>query len=178
MGGCWQTGSPVDRRALERLGVSEGDTVATFAWNSASHLEWFFGVPMAGAILTPVNVRFSAEQIDWVVAHAQARVIAVGASLTGRLAGLLPRLGSVRHFVVLADGGEVAPEFSVAVDYVNYECLLNESVPVDVPDIAEDRVACAFYTSGTSGRPEAESFICTVLLVYASGLRRRCFRNP
>lgn len=137
--------------ALPRLGVGEGDAVATFAWNSTRHLEWFFGVPMAGAVLVPVNVRFSDEQIEWVVSHANAQVMVVDASLTGQVAKLLPRLGSVRVFVVMPDGGEVDPAFA---DAVRYERLLTEAEPVEPGDVAEDRVACVCYTGGTTGNPK------------------------
>ncbi|MEU3186555.1 long-chain-fatty-acid--CoA ligase [Streptomyces sp. NPDC006923] len=138
--------------ALRRLGVEQGAAVATFAWNSARHLEWFFGVPMAGAVLVPVNVRFSDEQIEWVVAHAKARVMVVDASLTGQLARLLPRLRSVRRFVVISDGGEVDPAFT---DALSYERMLAEAEPVAPRDVAENRTACLCYTGGTTGRPKA-----------------------
>ncbi|MER5357247.1 long-chain-fatty-acid--CoA ligase [Streptomyces sp. NPDC002785] len=138
--------------ALPGLGVSQGAAVATFAWNSTRHLEWFFGVPMAGAVLVPVNVRFSDEQIEWVVAHSTARVMVVDASLTGQLARLLPRLGSVRRFVVMPDGGEVDPAFA---DAVPYERLLDEADPAEPRDVAENRIACVCYTGGTTGNPKA-----------------------
>ncbi|MFE0171107.1 long-chain-fatty-acid--CoA ligase [Streptomyces sp. NPDC059002] len=138
--------------ALPRLGVGQGTAVATFAWNSTRHLEWFFGVPMAGAVLAPVNVRFSDEQIAWVVAHARAEVMVVDASLTGQLAPLLPRLGSVRRFVVIPDGGTVDPAFT---DALSYEELLAGADPVEPRDVAENRIACLCYTGGTTGNPKA-----------------------
>lgn len=137
--------------ALARLGIEPGGAVATFAWNSTRHLEWFFGVPMASHVLVPVNVRFSDEQIAWVVAHANARVMVVDASLTGRLARLLPRLRSVREFVVMPDGGEVHPAFAGAH---HYEELLASAEPDEPRDVAENRTACLCYTGGTTGNPK------------------------
>ncbi|MER5884115.1 long-chain-fatty-acid--CoA ligase [Streptomyces sp. NPDC001941] len=138
--------------ALPGLGVAPGAAVATFAWNHTRHLELFFGVPMAGSVLVPVNVRFSEEQIAWVVAHSGAEVMMVDASLTGRLAPLLPLLRSVRTFVVLPDGAEVDPAFAAAADY---EELLAASAPDEPRDVAENRTACVCYTSGTTGHPKA-----------------------
>ncbi|MGK5639502.1 long-chain-fatty-acid--CoA ligase [Streptomyces sp. URMC 126] len=135
-----------------RLGVEQGGAVATFAWNSTRHLEWFFGAPMAGAVLVPVNVRFSDEQIEWVVTHAKARVMVVDASLTWRLAEILDRLGTVREFVVVPDGGEAHPAFA---DALRHDDLLAGSDPVEPRDVAENRTACVCYTGGTTGRPKA-----------------------
>ncbi|MBZ2406790.1 AMP-binding protein [Streptomyces sp. L06] len=78
---------------LRNLGVGHGSTVTTFAWNSTRHLEWFFGVPMAGAVLAPVNVRFSGDQIEWVVTHAESQVMVVDASLTPSWPGCCPGCG-------------------------------------------------------------------------------------
>ncbi|MET9290606.1 long-chain-fatty-acid--CoA ligase [Streptomyces sp. NPDC003077] len=136
---------------LARLGVEPGGAVATFAWNSTRHLEWFFGVPMAGDVLVPVNVRFSDEQIAWVVAHSGARVMVVDAALTGQLARVLPRLEGVREFVVIPDGSEVHPAFA---DAHGYEELLAAAEPQEPRDVAENRTACLCYTGGTTGNPK------------------------
>lgn len=48
---------------LTAAGVMPGDTVALLDWDSHRALECFFAVPMIGAVLHTVNVRFSADQI-------------------------------------------------------------------------------------------------------------------
>ena len=47
--------------ALTRLGVQQGDRVATFAWNSYRHLEVYYAVPCMGAVLHTLNLRLSAQ---------------------------------------------------------------------------------------------------------------------
>ena len=39
--------------ALSRTGLKKGDWVATLAWNHSSHLEAYFGIPLAEASSTP-----------------------------------------------------------------------------------------------------------------------------
>jgi acyl-CoA synthetase (AMP-forming)/AMP-acid ligase II len=62
-GRSWQTWPALASRArrvaaaLPALGVRPGDRVGTFAWNGLRHLELFYGVPIAGAVLQPLNVR-------------------------------------------------------------------------------------------------------------------------
>src|SRR6266508_1235658 len=61
--------------ALERLGVRQGDRVATFAWNHQRHLELYFAVPCMGAVLHTVNIRLFPEQIVYIVNHAEDAVL-------------------------------------------------------------------------------------------------------
>src|SRR5690242_3796817 len=43
--------------ALEKLGVKQGDRVATLAWNTSRHFELYLGVPCMGAVLHTLNLR-------------------------------------------------------------------------------------------------------------------------
>ena len=82
----------VDRlaRALARLGIEQGDRVGTFAWNNQRHLELYFAMPCIGAVLHTLNVRLFAEQLTYIVNHAEDRVIFVDDSLVPLLAQLAP----------------------------------------------------------------------------------------
>src|SRR5918912_3413057 len=90
--------------ALRSLGVGQGDRVATFAWNTQRHLEAYLGVPCMGAVLHTLNVRLFADQLTYVVNHAEDSVVLVDASLVEQLAELAPKFDSVRHYVVMGDG--------------------------------------------------------------------------
>ena len=63
----------VDRlaRVLEHLGVGQGDCVGTFAWNNQRHFELYMAVPCVGAVLHTLNIRLFAEQLTYIVNHAQ-----------------------------------------------------------------------------------------------------------
>jgi fatty-acyl-CoA synthase len=67
-----QIGERVDRlaRVLQRLGVEQGDRVATFAWNNQRHFELYFAVPCVGAVLHTLNIRLFEEQLTYIVNHA------------------------------------------------------------------------------------------------------------
>src|SRR5690606_18895704 len=43
--------------ALQALGISPGDRVATFMWNNAEHVEAYLAVPSMGAVVHPLNIR-------------------------------------------------------------------------------------------------------------------------
>src|SRR5512133_3523975 len=63
--------------ALKELGIKKGDCVATLCWNHNVHLECYFGIPLAGAVMHTLNLRLSGEEIAWIAGHAKDRVLIV-----------------------------------------------------------------------------------------------------
>jgi fatty-acyl-CoA synthase len=135
--------------ALVRLGVKPGDRVGTFCWNCQEHLEAYFAVPCIGAVLHTLNLRLFPDQISYIVNHAEDCAIIVDASLIPLLAPILPKLTSVRHFIVVGD----AAAFSGTAH--SYEDLLmRENAGIALPDVDERSAAAMCYTSGTTGNPK------------------------
>jgi fatty-acyl-CoA synthase len=143
----------VDRlaRVLERLGVQSGDRVATFAWNNQRHLELYLAAPCTGAVLHTLNVRLFAEQLTYIVNHAEDQVIFVDDSLVGVLEELAPTFTTVKNYVVMGDG-----DSGSLPNALRYEQLLEEAGegPFDYPELDERQAAALCYTSGTTGNPK------------------------
>ena len=140
--------------ALDDLGISPDGRVASFAWNTARHLELWFGVPCSGRVLHTLNIRLFPEQITYIVNHAEDEVIFVDRSLLALLWPLVDTFETVRHVVVMDDGrGEVpSPDGGRALH--DYESLLAAADPVEWPRLDENRAASMCYTSGTTGNPK------------------------
>ncbi len=133
---------------LARLGVGRGDRVATLGWNHAGHLEAYFGVPMMGGVLHTLNPRLSAEDLAYVVNHADDSVLLVDDVLLPVLERFHSQV-SLKHVVVWGDGTKVPPGM------IGYEELLApEPGEFAVPRLDEREAACMCYTSGTTGRPK------------------------
>jgi fatty-acyl-CoA synthase len=143
----------IDRlaHALMRLGVHQGERVATFAWNNQRHFELYFAVPCVGAVLHTLNIRLFEEQLTYIVNHAEDRVIFVDDSLVPVLEKLAPSLPGVEHYVVMGDG-----DSGSLPNALNYEQLLEEADPggFDYPEVDERQAAALCYTSGTTGNPK------------------------
>jgi fatty-acyl-CoA synthase len=148
----------IDRlaRALETLGVQQGERVGTFAWNNQRHFELYFAVPCIGAVLHTLNIRLFEEQLTYIVNHAQDRVIFVDESLVAPLAKLLPTFDGVEHYVVMGDGELMREEIDRLPGALLYEELLEQAGPgeFDYPEIDERQAASLCYTSGTTGNPK------------------------
>src|ERR1700722_12761472 len=63
--------------ALHQLGIRQGDRVATLSWNHYQHLEAYFAVPCMGAVVHPLNLRLSPDDLGYIVGHAEDKVIIV-----------------------------------------------------------------------------------------------------
>ena len=137
--------------ALDGLGISDDGRVATFAWNSARHLELYFAAPCSGRVLHTLNIRLFPEQISYIVDHAEDEVVFVDRSLVGLLWPLVGGFGTVRHIVVMDDGTGDVPEDDRVVDY---EELLAGAEPASFSVADEQRAAAMCYTSGTTGHPK------------------------
>ena len=66
---------------LNDLGISKDGRVATFAWNTARHLELYFAPPCTGRVAHTLNIRLFPEQLTYIVNHAEDEVIFIDRSL-------------------------------------------------------------------------------------------------
>ena len=141
--------------ALDTLGISADGRVATFAWNTARHLELYFAAPCSGRVLHTLNIRLFPEQVTYIVNHAQDEVIFVDRSLLGLLAPLVPTFSTVRHLVVMEDGAPVTELDGLdGVELLDHEALVAAEQPAEFRIDDELRAASMCYTSGTTGNPK------------------------
>ena len=138
--------------AFERLGIGGDGRVATFAWNTARHLELYFAAPCSGRVLHTLNIRLFPEQVAYIANHAEDQVVFVDASLLPALEKLAPQFGTVKHYVVMADGPLPATSLLNVIDYE--ELLARESPEYAWPTLDENRACAMCYTSGTTGNPK------------------------
>ena len=90
-------------RALLRLGVKPGDRIATLAWNTHRHMELYFAVSGIGAVLHTVNPRLFPQQIEYIIHHAEARLVFFDIPLADLVSNLKTRLGTVEAFIAMTD---------------------------------------------------------------------------
>ncbi len=138
---------------LQRLGVREGDRVATLAWNNYRHLELYYAIPCMGAVLHTLNLRLFPDQLEFTIADAGDTVLFVDRTLIPVLNQVAGRIPSVRTIVVMNDGGPL-PEHGLG-EVQDYETLMaGETADFSWPKLDEQSAAAMCYTSGTTGNPK------------------------
>ncbi len=153
------TYAEVRRRALrvaKRLskdGIKPGDRVATLAWNTWRHLESWYGITGIGAVYHTVNPRLFADQIIYIMNHAEDRVLMLDLTFVPMMEKLQDRLPSVERYVVYTDGAHM-PETSLkgAVAYEDWIAEVDDDFRWAT--FEENTAAGMCYTSGTTGEPK------------------------
>jgi fatty-acyl-CoA synthase len=142
--------------ALTRLGVTDGDRVGTFCWNTQEHLEAYFAIPCLGAVLHTLNIRLFPEQLAYVINHAEDKVVIVDDTLIPVLARVVDELQTVEKFVVVGDGDASALGDREVLRY--HDLLAGEQPGFPYPELDERQAAAMCYTSGTTGNPKGVAY--------------------
>jgi fatty-acyl-CoA synthase len=137
--------------AMRALGVEKGERVAVLSQNCHRVLEAFFGTPLLGSILMPLNFRLVTDDFEYILNHGGAKVLIVEEGLTHLIEAIRPKLETIKHFISTASGSERAID-----DWLDYETLLANASPAPPPpvEIDENETSALLYTSGTTGRPK------------------------
>ena len=138
--------------ALRSLGVTPGDRIASFGWNTHRHLELYYAVPSMGAILHTLNLRLSPADLEYIINHAEDRIIFIDEDLLPLLERLAGKMPTVKQVVVMSNTGEFKTVLEPALDYETL--LAAESAEYTWPDLDENTPMGLCYTSGTTGKPK------------------------
>ncbi|MET0294966.1 MAG: long-chain-fatty-acid--CoA ligase [Phenylobacterium sp.] len=139
--------------ALKGLGVQPGDRIATMAWNTARHMEAWYAIMGIGAVCHTLNPRLFADQLCYIINHAEDRIIFADTSFAPVLAQYVDQMTTVEHFVVMTDRAGMA-----GVSLPRALCF-EDLIEQNGPDCAwggfdENTAAGLCYTSGTTGNPK------------------------
>ena len=140
--------------ALTKRGIGYGDTVAVMGANSPETFECHFGVPITGAVLNALNVRLDAENIAFILDHAEAKVLITDSEFSPTVEKALA-LCKVKPVLIdindpmaehTADSGKLLGE----MDFEAFLAEGDETYPWTLP--ADEWQAISLnYTSGTTG---------------------------
>ena len=138
---------------LHRDGIGIGDRVATLAWNTARHLESWYGITGVGAIYHTINPRLFEDQLVYIANHAADRLMFLDLTFVGLAEKIADRLPTIERYVILTDAANM-PKTSLknAVAYEDY--IAEADGDFKWVEVDENTAAGMCYTSGTTGHPK------------------------
>ena len=154
---------------LDDLGISDDGRVATFAWNTARHLELYFAPPCTGRVSHTLNLRLFPEQLTYIVNHGEDEVIFLDHSVAGLIWPLMETFQTVRHVVLMDDGAPAPDADAISQKVHDYEDLLGAASPVDWTTFEENRAGSMMYTSGTTGNPKGVVYSHRSMVLHTFG---------
>ncbi len=140
-------------QALTKLGIKEGDIVATMAWNTARHLEAWYGIMGMGAVCHTLNPRLFAEQLVYIINHAEDKIIFVDLTFVPILEAIADKLPNVKSYVIMTDRAHM-PETKLPNALCFEEIVEAEDGNFKWAEVDENAACGLCYTSGTTGNPK------------------------
>ncbi|MCL1961320.1 MAG: AMP-binding protein [Desulfovibrionaceae bacterium] len=130
-------------------GLKPGDKVAMLCGNSSAFLVAAYGILKAGLVWVPVNILLGADDVQYIVQHADARLLILDDRLYATLHPVAQRLGLPALVCETAGGPPVADGASTLAQALRGMSAELPQVVIDDRDLA-----LIMYTSGTTGRPK------------------------
>ena len=158
--------------ALQALGVEAGQRVATLAWNGYRHLELYYAVSGSGRVIHTLNPRLHAEQIAYLLNHADDQYVFFDMTFLPLVEAVAPRCPAVKGYVMLCGRSHMPPSSSLDNLLCYEELLAAQAAQYAWPALDEQAASSLCYTSGTTGHPKGVLYThrSTVLHAYAAAL--------
>ncbi|WP_438725604.1 long-chain fatty acid--CoA ligase [Parasphingorhabdus sp. DH2-15] len=134
-------------KGLTALGLQKGDRVATLAMNHGRHLVSWYGAIGAGGVIHTVNPRLFEDQLEYIMNHAEDRVLLYDAMFQPIIDKMKSRWTTIEHYICYdPPKGSDVQGFEDFLDQYD-----NDFAWVD----GDEREPCMLcYTSGTTGNPK------------------------
>ena len=84
--------------ALNKIGISKGDTVSFLAFNTPEIFEAHYSVPMTGGVLNTINIRLDAKTIAYILDHSDAKALVVDRQLHSEVKKALSTLKKKNYY--------------------------------------------------------------------------------
>jgi fatty-acyl-CoA synthase len=133
--------------ALAELGMKRGERVAWLGYNSHELLEAYYGVVQMGAVLLPLNIRLTPQEIAFILNDSESVAVFYNRDFLPIVEAVRNQTPTVKQFIPLE---------AVEGDEMDYERLIQAAGADFTPpdDIKDDDLAELFYTSGTTANPK------------------------
>ena len=143
----------VDRVAagLAAMGVGHASRVAVLARNSHGFAALRFALARLGAVLVPINFMLKADEVAYILRHAQAEILATDSGLAELARGAAALDTVVQKFIWLPSEDPSQPVSGMT----SFDALAaSTAAPPAAVELGSTDLAQIVYTSGTESSPK------------------------
>src|SRR6516225_7167648 len=136
--------------SLNRIGVQKGTHVAVVLPNVSAFPTTWLALACLGAVMVPVNTRYTAAELGYVLNDAEAEFLVIDATLLPPLKSVIDRASVLTPERIIVLGSDRSSP------YWSWAQLLAEGTPGFRPEwpVGRDDLMNIQYTSGTTGFPK------------------------
>ena len=131
-------------------GVKRGDKIAILLMNCLEWLPIYFGILKAGAIVVPMNYRYSSDEIKYCLDLADVRMLVFGPEFIERVSNIQGEIPAVDNLFFVGKR-EDTPEYADNYADMTYYC----SSTVPPVELCDEDDGAIYFSSGTTGFPKA-----------------------
>jgi len=143
-----QTSERINKLAntLIKLGIEKGDRIGMLQVNCNQYVETYFASAKIGAIFVPLNFRAKTDELSYMIANAEARILFAGSRYLDIVDAMLPELSTVKHYISIDRKDEKK---------LYYEDLIGSASSDESSfEVGDEDITMLIYTAGTTGRPK------------------------
>ncbi len=141
--------------ALLSKGIKQQDKVILFMPNVLEFVVSYFAVQRIGAIVVPVNAKFTLSEVEYVAEHAEAKAILAHEAIFAAVESI----SNIELKIKTGQAVEGWESYSTLIENAN-------NTPIDC-QLNEDDLSTILYTSGTTGKPKGVLFSYRNILAVA-----------
>ncbi|OPY79258.1 MAG: Long-chain-fatty-acid--CoA ligase [Syntrophorhabdus sp. PtaU1.Bin058] len=133
--------------ALTKKGLKKGDIVIHWMMNSIEWLEAYFGIIRTGAVVAPLNFRFTEKDFKYCVEIAEPKLVILDEMFVDRIEDVDDKILSKDRYIVRGGYSKKGMD--------NFEEMIIQSDPNPFDmQIGCDDPCGLYFTSGTTGSPK------------------------
>jgi acyl-CoA synthetase (AMP-forming)/AMP-acid ligase II len=137
------TGWPMASRKWEWRKV---DRIGMLQVNCNQYVEAYYASAMIGAILVPLNFRAKADELSYMIANSEAKILFAGSRYLDMVDAMLPELSTVKHCISIDRKDEKKLYYEDVIDSASSDGSFFE--------VGDEDITILMYTAGTTGRPK------------------------
>ncbi|MDB5772198.1 MAG: acyl--CoA ligase [Burkholderia sp.] len=138
--------------ALLNDGIGRGERVAVYLEKRIETVAGMFGASAAGAVFVPVNPLLKPEQVAYILADCNVKVLATSADRLKLLAPVLSQCPDLRTLLLVGPGTDLP--IIAGVKIVAWEDALFRAKLAQAHRVVDTDMAAILYTSGSTGKPK------------------------